>query len=139
MDVISDSLGVCTPAERAIQTPRAVWINAVRHSNHTEKMKMDDPPMKNIPRSKVTHHLTCSLWLSQPIIHTARLNTNTIPYKSMLESVYLCRVLTNNPTLHRSNMHIFKRFLFAPKARGKLYLLRGSKLNYIKCFKSNCM
>lgn len=79
MDVISDSLGVFSRMEeRAIQTPRAVWINAVQHSNHQEKMKMDDPAMKNIPRSEVTRHLTCSVWLPQLIIQCARLKDSPI-------------------------------------------------------------
>lgn len=73
-------LGVFRPLERAIQTLGAVWINAVQHSNHPEKMKMDDPAMKNIPWSKVTHHLTCSLELFHTIIHCIRLNANTVLY-----------------------------------------------------------
>lgn len=60
MDVISDSLGVFSLMERAIQTPWGVCINAVQ-----EKMKMDYPAMKNIPRSKFMYHLTWNLWLSQ--------------------------------------------------------------------------
>lgn len=65
---------------RAIQTPRAVWINAVQHSNHRpEKMKMDDLTMKNIPRSKVTHIGSHAASDSlKNIIHCARLNTNII-------------------------------------------------------------
>lgn len=52
MDVISGTLGVLSPTERAIQTLETAWINAVRRNTHLEKMKKDDLTMKNIPRSR---------------------------------------------------------------------------------------
>lgn len=61
MDVIPATLGVLSPTERAIQTLETAWINAVRRSAHLEKMKKDDPAMKNIPRSEVTYVLTRGL------------------------------------------------------------------------------
>lgn len=76
---------------RAIQTPRAVWINAVQHRNRRQKMKMDDLVMKNIPGSEVTHPLTFSVWLRQPMFYCATLNTSTIPCKV---SVRKCLSLT---------------------------------------------
>lgn len=63
MDVTEGTLAVFSPMEHTIQTFGAAWINAVQHSNHPEKMKMDDPAMKNIPRSEVTSHLTDGLEL----------------------------------------------------------------------------
>lgn len=61
MDVISGTLGVLSPTERAIQTLETAWINAVRHSAYLEKMKKDDPALKNIPRSEVTYVLARGL------------------------------------------------------------------------------
>lgn len=61
MDVISGTLGVLSPTERAIQTLETAWINAVRRNTHLEKMKKDDPATKNIPRLEVTYVVTRGL------------------------------------------------------------------------------
>lgn len=57
MDVISGTLGVLSPTERAIQTLETAWINAVRRNTHLEKMKKDDLALENIPQSEVTRVL----------------------------------------------------------------------------------